>query len=200
MLCMVRISATTTFNNLKHALMQTPVLTLPDFSKDFVIQTDASGSGIGAILLQDGHPISYFSKQMSLRLQQASTYVWEMFAITEAVKRWRQCLLGRPFPTIQTDHQSLRSIVNQTIQTPEQYKWLSKLLGYDFTITYRPGSDNGPADALSCVSQGSLNTLQAVSTPVCNVLTALREFLAHHIESLALIQSVADRPADYPHH
>ncbi|GKG05009.1 ty3-gypsy retrotransposon protein, partial [Tanacetum coccineum] len=81
--------AITAVNNLKQALMQTPVLTLPDFSKDFVIQTNASGSGIGAILLQDGHPIAYFSKQMSLQLQQASTYVWEMFAITEAVKRWR---------------------------------------------------------------------------------------------------------------
>nr|GEX49229.1 Ty3/gypsy retrotransposon protein [Tanacetum cinerariifolium] len=149
-------SATTAFNNLKQALMETPVLTLPDFSKDFVIQTDASGFGIGAILLQDGHPIAYFSKQMSLRLQQASIYVREMFAITEAVKRRRQYLLGRPFH-IQTDHQSLRSIVDQTIQTPEQYKWLSKLLGYDFTITYRP-------------------------------------------ESFALIQSLADRPADYPHH
>nr|GEW21899.1 reverse transcriptase [Tanacetum cinerariifolium] len=116
--------ATTAFNNLKQALMQT-----------------------------DGHPIAYFSKQMSLRLQQASTYVREMFAITEGVKRWRQYLLGRPFH-IQTDHQSLRSIVNQTIQTPEQYKWLSKLLSYDFTITYR--LDNGPADALSCVSQATV--------------------------------------------
>ncbi|GKB42053.1 ty3-gypsy retrotransposon protein [Tanacetum coccineum] len=132
---------------------------------DFIIQTDASGSGISAILLQDGHPIAYFSKQMSLRLQQASTYVWEMFAITEAVKLWRKYLLGRPFH-IQTGHQSF---------------------------------DNGSADALSHVSQGSLNTSQAVFIPVCNVLTALHEFLAHHTESLALIQDVADRLVDYPH-
>ncbi|GJY27218.1 ty3-gypsy retrotransposon protein [Tanacetum coccineum] len=79
-------SATTTFNKLKHALTQTPVLTLSDFSKAFIIQTDASGYWIGAILSQGGHPIAYFSKQMSLRLQQASTYAREMFAITEAVK------------------------------------------------------------------------------------------------------------------
>ncbi|GJU37589.1 reverse transcriptase [Tanacetum coccineum] len=116
--------------------MHTPILTLPDFSKAFIIQTDAPSSGIGAILLQGGHPIAYFSKQMSPRLQQASTYVREMFAITKAVKCWRQYLLGRPFH-IETNHQSLRSLVNQTIQTPEQYKWLSKLLGYDFTITFR---------------------------------------------------------------
>ena len=77
-------SATIAFNDLKNALMHTPVLALPDFSKNFLIQTDASGLGVGAILSQNG-PIAYFSKQMSLRLQQASTYVREMYAITEAV-------------------------------------------------------------------------------------------------------------------
>ncbi|GJZ90056.1 ty3-gypsy retrotransposon protein [Tanacetum coccineum] len=163
-------SATTVFNNLKHALMHTPVLTLPDFSKAFIIQTNASGSGIGAILSQGGHPIAYFSKQMSPQLQQALTYVREMFAITEAVKHWKQYLLGRPIH-IETDLQSLRL-----------------------------GSENGPADTPSRVPQGSLNTLQAVSTPVCNVLTALRKFLAHHTKSLALIQAIANLPDDYPHH
>lgn len=104
-------SATVAFNDLKNAPMHTPVLALPDFSKNFLIQTDASSLGVGAILSQNGHPIAYFSKQMSLRLQQASTYVREMYAITEAVKRWRQYLLGRPFQ-IQTDHQSLRSLLS----------------------------------------------------------------------------------------
>lgn len=75
--------------------MTTPVLQLPDFTVPFVIQTDASGTGVGAILLQRGHPLAYFSKQLSPRLQTASTYAREMFAITEAVKKWRQYLLGR---------------------------------------------------------------------------------------------------------
>ncbi|GJY27217.1 ty3-gypsy retrotransposon protein [Tanacetum coccineum] len=86
------------------------------------------------------------------------------------------------------------------IQTPEQYKRLSKLLSYDFTITYRPSSENVLADAISCISHGSLNTLQAVSTPVCNVLAALKKFLAHHTESIALIKAISDHPADYPHY
>ena len=81
--------ATQAFQKLQEALTQTPVLQLPDFSLPFVVQTDASGTGVGAVLLQNGHPIAYFSKQMTPRLQAASTYAREMFAITEAVKKWR---------------------------------------------------------------------------------------------------------------
>ncbi|GKA51566.1 ty3-gypsy retrotransposon protein, partial [Tanacetum coccineum] len=79
-------AATVAFNNSKVALTNTPVLALPDFSKPFPIQTNASRSGVGAVLSQDGHLIAYFSKQMSHRLQQASTYVREMYAITKAMK------------------------------------------------------------------------------------------------------------------
>ena len=68
--------ATQAFQKLQEALTQTPVLHLPDFSILFVVQTDASGTGIGAVLLQQGHPITYFSKQMAPRLQAASTYAW----------------------------------------------------------------------------------------------------------------------------
>ena len=81
-------------------------------------------------------------------MQKVSTYHREMFAITQAVSKWRQYLLGRKF-TIITDQQSLRSLTNQTIQTPEQQKWLTKLVGFDFHIVYRPGKQNAAADALS---------------------------------------------------
>lgn len=82
-------AATQAFHKLQQALSETPVLQLPDFSIPFVIQTNASGTGIGAVLLQRGHPIAYHSKQLAPRLQVASTYAREMFAITEAVKKWR---------------------------------------------------------------------------------------------------------------
>ncbi|GKC11998.1 retrovirus-related pol polyprotein from transposon 297 family protein [Tanacetum coccineum] len=61
-------SATVAFNDLKNGLMHTPVLALPDFSNNFLIQTDASGLGVGVVLSQTGHPITYFSNKMSLRL------------------------------------------------------------------------------------------------------------------------------------
>lgn len=81
-------------------------------------------------------------------MQGASTYHREMFAITQAVSKWCQYLLGRRL-TIYTDQQSLKNLTNQTIQTPEQQKWLSKLVGFDFLIIYRLGKLNQAVDALS---------------------------------------------------
>ncbi|XP_047270471.1 uncharacterized protein LOC124899586 [Capsicum annuum] len=140
--------ASTTFFNLKRALGSVPVLALPDFSKVFSMETDASGTGIGAVLSQEGHPIAFFSQKLSPRMQAASTYTREMFAITQAVQKWRQYLLGRKFIII-TDQQPLKSLTSQVIQTPEQQQWLCKLIGYDFEIVYRLGKLNSAADALS---------------------------------------------------
>ncbi|MCI44951.1 hypothetical protein A2U01_0066190, partial [Trifolium medium] len=96
-----------------------PVLSLPNFEERFILETDASGLGMGAVLIQQGHPICYYSKQFCPRLLQASTYVRELCAITSAVKKWRTYLLGNTF-TIYTDQRSLRELMTQVIQTPEQ--------------------------------------------------------------------------------
>lgn len=78
--------STQAFNKLKEALMNTPVLALPDFSQPFTLQTDASGKAIGAVLTQNGHPLSYFSKPLPSNLTGASAYSREMYAVTEAIK------------------------------------------------------------------------------------------------------------------
>ena len=103
---------------------------------------------MGAVLMQKGHPLAFFSKQFGPRMVHASTYVRELHAIVAAVRKWRQYLLGHPF-TIFTDHKSLRELMSQVIQTPEQHYYLSKLLGFDYTIQYKVGSSNAVADALS---------------------------------------------------
>lgn len=69
--------------------MKSPVLALPDFSVPFVVETNAFGSGMGAILSQGGHPIAFFSKQFCPKVLNSSTYVRELVAITIAVKKWR---------------------------------------------------------------------------------------------------------------
>lgn len=104
-----------------------------------------------------------------------------MVAMVEAVKKWRHYLVCRPF-TIITDHQSLRDLVTQRVQTPEQQRYLKNLLGYDFTIVYQPGKNNTVADALlrkECVSEddntshtAELNLLYA---PIFSVLQKIRE-------------------------
>lgn len=106
------------FDQLKAAMTSARVLALPNFSEPCVIETDASGTAIGAVLMQNGHPLAYFSKNLGPRLLHASTYIRELHATVAAIRRWRQYLLGRPF-TILTDHKSIRELMTQVIQTPE---------------------------------------------------------------------------------
>lgn len=72
-------------------------LTLLNFEATFDITTDASNVAIDAVLSQNDRPIAFYSKKMCLTMQASSAYVRELFAITEAVKKWRQYLLGRRF-------------------------------------------------------------------------------------------------------
>jgi len=129
-------------------MINLPLLSLPDFSLPFEVTIDASGTAIGAVLSQQHHPIAFFSKKLNSRVAASSTYVRELYALTEAVKKWRQYLLGHTFK-IFTDHKSLKSLMTQSIQTPTQQKWLTKLMGYNYEIHYTPGKDNIVADALS---------------------------------------------------
>ncbi|KAH7518588.1 hypothetical protein FEM48_Zijuj09G0187300 [Ziziphus jujuba var. spinosa] len=139
---------TEAFEKLKRVITETPVLHLSDFSKTFVVETDASNVGLGTVLMQDGHPLEFFSKKSGLRLMGASTYLKELRAVVEAVAKWRQYLLVRHF-IIRIDHKSLRELLTQVIQTPEQQQFLRKLMGYQFSIEYKAGKENSATDALS---------------------------------------------------
>lgn len=75
------------FQSLKTALAQAPVLALLDFKKTFVIETDASNNGIRAVLMQEGHPISYLSKALGPKAQALSTYEKECLAVILAVEK-----------------------------------------------------------------------------------------------------------------
>ncbi|KAH9726475.1 hypothetical protein KPL70_008268 [Citrus sinensis] len=146
--------ATTAFASLKQAMVQAPVLKLPDFDSEFVIETDASNVGIGAVLMQQGHLVAYFSKKIGPKLKASSTYLKELHAIVQVVSKWRQYLLGRFF-VIRTDHRSIKELLQQVIQTPDQQVYLQKLLSFQFRIDYKPGHANRAADALSRVHAAS---------------------------------------------
>ncbi|XP_035843990.1 uncharacterized protein LOC118490448 [Helianthus annuus] len=144
------------FQQLKKSLTTTPTLGLPDWSKVFTVECDASGVGIGAILTQQGRPIAYYSVPLEGSMLAWSTYEKEMLAIVKAVRKWRPYLLGRPF-VVKTDHISLKYLLEQRVSTPAQARWLPKLMGYDFRVEYKKGVTNRGADALS--RQAELNFL-----------------------------------------
>ncbi|GJV53054.1 putative mitochondrial protein [Tanacetum coccineum] len=106
------------FTKLKQAMTQAPILALPNFQKTFVVETNASDVGTGVVLQHEGHPIAYL-----------------------------RYLLDRHFK-IKTDHFSLKYLLDQRPTTLFQTKWLLKLLGYDYEISYKKGSENIVADAL----------------------------------------------------
>lgn len=95
------------FNKLKLAMSRPPVLAMPNFNILFVVETDASGYGVGAVLLQEGRPVAYFSKLLGIRAQAKSVYEKELIAICLAVLKLKPYLIGRHF-VVRFDQQSLR--------------------------------------------------------------------------------------------
>jgi hypothetical protein len=108
--------------------MSSPVLALPDFSKTFQIQTDASKLGVGVVLLQDGHPLAFVSKALGPHTQGLSTYEKEYLAVLVAVEQWRAYLHHGEF-VVFTDQRSLVHITDQQLHTPWQLKLYTKLVG-----------------------------------------------------------------------
>lgn len=103
------------FETLKSALMNSP-LSLPDFSKSFQLQTDASDSGVGVVIMQSGHPIAFVSKALGPRTRGFSTYDKEYLAILVAIDHWRAYLQHNEF-TIFTDQCSLIHVTDQRLHT-----------------------------------------------------------------------------------
>lgn len=156
------MDAQTAFEQLKHALVSAPVLALPDVTKPFIIETDACNKGIGAVLMQDKHPLAFISRALSPKQQTLSVYEKELLAIILATKQWHYYLITGHF-IIRTDQKSLKHLIDQKINTPLQHSWLVKLMGYDFEITYKKGCDNVAADALSRLQSTSLSAMTLMS-------------------------------------
>ena len=141
------------FDNLRKCLMTSPILAHPDWSKSFILDTDASDCGIGAVLSQvnsDGSEcvIAYASRSLSRQEQRYCVTRRELLAVVEFVKHFREYLLGRRF-TLRTDHGSLVWLKNFKEPEGQLARWLERLEEYDFTVVHRQGSLHNNADALS---------------------------------------------------
>ena len=136
------------FQHLKLMMSTPPILALPNFNEPFVLEADASGQGIGAVIMQQGKPIAFFSKSLGPKAAAASTYEKEALAILEALKKWKHYFASTSL-IIKTDQQSLKYIQEQKLVEGIQHKLLIKLLGYNYRVEYKKGKENKVADALS---------------------------------------------------
>jgi hypothetical protein len=143
--------------------VEAPVLQLPDFSKPFIIDTDACDTGVGAVLQQGGHPVAYMSKPLGPKNRGLSTYEKECLAVLMAIEQWRPYLQHREF-TIRTDQRSLVHLDDQRLNTIWQHKALTKLLGLQYRICYRKGPENNAADALSRRAHPDQPLLNSITT------------------------------------
>lgn len=140
------------FLDLKQCLVSAPILTCPDFTKPFILQTDASQVGLGAVLSQefeDGEKvIAYASRAVTQSEQKYCATELECLCVIWAVEKFRAYLEGSSFKVI-TDHHSLLWLQNLKDPHGRLARWALRLQGYDFSITHRKGSLHAVPDALS---------------------------------------------------
>ena len=99
------------FVALKEAVTSAPVLAMPDFSKTFVVECDASSHGFGAVLVQDSHPVAFFSRPVAPRHRALAAYERGLIGLVQAIRHWRPYLWGRRFE-VKTDHYSLKYLLD----------------------------------------------------------------------------------------
>jgi hypothetical protein len=141
-------AVTTAFAALKKAVSSALILAMPYFSKQFIVECDASSHGFGVVLVQDGHPVAFYSRPVAPRHSTLAAYERKLIGLVQAVRHWRRYLWGRHF-IVKTDHYSLKYLLDQRLATICQHHWVGKLLGFDFAVEYKASAINVVADALS---------------------------------------------------
>jgi hypothetical protein len=177
------------FAALKRALSTGPVLQMLDFSRQFIIDCDASGTGFGAMLHKGEGPLAFFSCPFAARHNKLAAYERELIGLVQAVRHWRPYLWGWRF-LVCTDHYSLKFLLDQRLSIVPQHQWLNKLFGFDFTVAYRPGRLNSVADALSHRDEDAFDTPRAlaISGPTFAFLDELRAATLQDAEASRLTQ------------
>lgn len=140
------------FETIKEKLVSSPVMSCPDFEKPFVIQTDASDYGLGAVLSQDfsdgERVISFISRSLTSSERKFSTTEKECLAVLWAIEKFRPYIEATRF-TVVTDHFALLWLSNLKDPSGRLARWCLRLQQYDFEVVHRRGRDNVVPDALS---------------------------------------------------
>uniref|UniRef100_A0A3P9IIW0 Gypsy retrotransposon integrase-like protein 1 n=1 Tax=Oryzias latipes TaxID=8090 RepID=A0A3P9IIW0_ORYLA len=148
--------AQTAFDTLKSLFVTAPILIQPDPTRQFIVEVDASDTGVGAVLSQREHtsgklkPCAFFSRKLSPAERNYDVGNRELLAIKLALEEWRHWLEGASQPFIVwTDHKNLAYLRSAKRLNSRQARWCLFFDRFNFTITYRPGSRNTKPDALS---------------------------------------------------
>jgi hypothetical protein len=136
------------FKNMKKLLNTTPVLAQPDTDKPFDVYCDASGTGLGSVLMQEGQLISYSTWQLRRHEEHYLTHDLELATVVMALRTWHHYLVGNVVH-IYTDHKSLKYIFTQSYLNMRQQRWLELIKDYELEVHYHPGKANIMVDALS---------------------------------------------------
>jgi len=140
------------FEKLKHCLTRHPILRLPDINRPFVVRSDASNIGLGAVLLQydddTPYPIAYASRKLTSAEQNYSTIERECLGIIFAINKFRYYLLGSEF-ILEIDHKPLIYLSKVKGSNARLLRWSLNLQPYKFRIVHIPGIDNVGADLCS---------------------------------------------------
>ncbi|WVZ97651.1 hypothetical protein U9M48_043167 [Paspalum notatum var. saurae] len=174
------------FQTLKNLLTSALVLAQPDVTKPFDVYCDASGSGLGCVLMQEGRVNAYASRQLRKHEANYPTHDLELAAVVHALKIWRHYLLGN-MCHIYTDHKSLKYILTQPELNMRQRRWLELIKDYDLEIHYHPGKANVVADALS--HKAHCNVIEARPTVrvICCEMDEIEMPTEQHAELYSLI-------------
>jgi hypothetical protein len=161
------------FHTLRQQLTTAPVLAQPDNTKPFEVYCDASGTGLGCVLMQDNRVIAYASQALRPHEQKYPTHDLELADVVHALKIWRHYLMGAHC-NIYTDNKSLKYIFTQADLNMRQRRWLELIKDYDLEVHYHPGKANVVADALSRKPQCNCMTMDARITTLCDELCKLK--------------------------
>ncbi|GJU00012.1 putative reverse transcriptase domain-containing protein [Tanacetum coccineum] len=164
----------------KYPDRDTPILALPEGSKDFAVYCDALHKGLGAVLMQREEVIVYASRQLKIH-ENYTTHDLELRSVVFALKIWRHYLYGTKC-TVFIDHKSLQHILDQQEINMRQRRWLELLSDYDCDIRYHPGKANVVADVLS--RKERIKPLRVRALVITIVLDLPKRILEAHIEAL----------------
>jgi len=161
-----------TFERIKQIMAEQPILALPNPDLPYELISDASITGCGAVLVQNGHPIAYFSAKYTPQERNYTTWEHEMLGVIKALQEFRCYLEGCNGLTIITDHNPLTHFPATTVLSRRQARWVVFLSRFNFTWKHIPGVTN-PADGLSRLHVAAMHVSASESLSLLNSETTL---------------------------